>query len=440
MRRRAFSLRLRLIAGLLATTALACVFFAFLALLFAYSVEDSLFEQDLKNVAALQQAHWSATGTLATTGQDHIRVYADPVGFPADLARAHAEDPDHIEFRGDAGRHYHLLAFDLPGVANPAWLVAEVSDRMVVVPLREKMLPFMAGCVLAVLLIVGLIGYGLANRATEPLARLAASVSAQTSPPAPRIAAADYPANEIGLLATALEDAFERIRAFVDRERGFTRDVSHELRTPLAVIRGAAELAGIQPGLPGAVAGPLKRIVDAERQMEETVVMLLALAREEGRDASRESVLLAPLVEAAILSASDRFGGGDREVSIHIPEAATAWLDRAGFILILDNLIGNAFQHAPGHGLGVALDGTVLVIASGGPGLPVSVSSRAGQPFAKGPDSAGYGLGLSIVKRLCERDEISMSLSGAGADGTVVRLDLGRSRQASGPTSTDTET
>lgn len=424
MTRRIHSLRLRLILGLLVTTGLACLLFSFLVLLFAYSVEDSLFEQELLNEGTRQQAHWRATGALAQPGADHIRVFRDPAGFPSDLARAFAQDPDHKEFPGDGLRRYHVRRLALPGVEAPVWMVAEVGDRQVVLSLREKMLRFLTSSALAILLAVGVIGYLLISRATAPLARLAASVSVQTAPPAPRIAAADYPPNEIGRLATALEGAFERIRALVDRERSFTRDISHELRTPLAVIRGAAELIERRPDLPDAVAAPLKRIADAERRMEETVTLLLALAREEGRDAPRERVLLTPLVEAAVLSASDRFGGRDRDVSIDLPQTAAAWLNRAGFILILDNLIGNAFQHAADYALRITLDDAALVIASGGPGLPASISSQVGQPFAKGPDSDGLGLGLSIVRRLCERDDIPMRVSESGPDGMTVRLDL----------------
>jgi signal transduction histidine kinase len=424
MTRRLHSLRLRLILGLLVTTGLACLLFSFLVLLFAYSVEDSLFEQELLNEGVRQQAHWRATGALAQPGADHIRVFRDPAGFPPDLARAFAQDPNHKEFSGDGMRRYHVRMLALPGVEAPVWLVAEVGDRQVVLNLRRKMLGFLTNSALIILLVVGVVGYVLISRATAPLARLAAGVSVQTSPPAPRIVAADYPPNEIGRLAAALEAAFERIRAFVDRERSFTRDISHELRTPLAVIRGAAELIERRPDLPRDVAAPLKRIADAERRMEETVTLLLALAREEGGDAPRERVLLAPLVEAAVLAASDRFGGRDRDVSIGLPQTAAACLNRAGFILILDNLIGNAFQHAADDRLGVSLDGATLAIASGGPGLPASVSSRVGQPFAKGPDSAGLGLGLSIVKRLCERDDIPMTVLDHGQGGMTVRLDL----------------
>ena len=431
MIRRSLSLRQQLILGMLAITAFAALLFSALTLLFAYVIEDILFEQELMRHGQVQQTHWRETGRLAETGSDHIRIYRDPPQFPADLARGHAENPDHTEFRGEGGNHYQVLSLDLPGTDEDVWLVADVSDQQVVPNLREKMMGFFIVTALLILAIVGVLSWLLANRATAPLLRLAGHVSAQGPNQVPQVSAMDYPANEIGRLADALQGAFERIRAFVMRERSFTRDISHELRTPLAVMRGAAELIQRQPDLPDTVTAPLARIVEAERRMEETVALLLALAREEGQGAGRERVRLSPLVELAVLSASDRFGGAERQVAVDVPGDAEAVLNRAGFILILDNLVGNAFQHAADHRLDITLDGATLIIASGGPGIPDEVAARAGQPFAKGADSDGLGLGLSIVKRLCERDAIPMTLTASDL-GTVVRLDL---RLATGPAS-----
>lgn len=45
-----------------------------------------------------------------------------------------------------------------------------------------------------------------------------------------------------GVLAKALEQAMQRVEAFVERELQFSRDASHELRTPVTVIKGAVEL------------------------------------------------------------------------------------------------------------------------------------------------------------------------------------------------------
>lgn len=417
------SLRLQLVLSILGMTLFAALMFGFLTLLFAHSVEDSLFEQELIRQGATVQQNWVKTGRLSETGSDYISVYREPSLFPADLGKAFVADPDHREFRSDDGSHYQVLEISLPGTGESAWLAADLNGRQVVPDLHEKMIRFFVSTTAIIMLFVASMGWLLASRLTAPLSRLAQNVSSQDRHEVPAITGSDYPGNEVGRLAIALESAFERIEAFVARERGFTRDVSHELRTPLAVIRGGIELIENQPDLPERARVPLARIRQAERRMTETVQLLLALAREEGQNAQREQVALAPLVEAAVLAASDRFGGRDRTVTVDVPAEAFVSLSRPGFLMILDNLISNAFQHAPAHALRIALEDSTLIIASGGPPIPAKIAANAGQPFIKGPASEGAGLGLSIIQRLCARDDIPLDLS-VSEQGSIVRLYL----------------
>nr|WP_246623961.1 HAMP domain-containing sensor histidine kinase [Sphingomonas colocasiae] len=287
------------------------------------------------------------------------------------------------------------------------------------------MLVFLAIWTLGLLAATGLIGYWLASRATEPLTRLARLVSDTPPDRVPAIAAAHFPPNEIGVLAGALDRAFGRIRAFVDRESRFTRDASHELRTPLAVIQSATELIATGRDLPPAIAAPLARIAHAGEDMDRTIGLLLELAREENAGAATGSVALLPLIEKAVLDASERFGGGERDVTIAVPEGRMVQASRTGLALILANLIGNAFQHTSGGRLSIAMAGDALVIADSGPGIAPAVVGSAGIPFVKGAESGGHGLGLSIVKRLCDRDGIGFDVETVETGGARIRLLFG---------------
>ncbi len=419
---RAFSLRRRIILSFLAMMAVACLLFGFFSFLFAYSVEDSLFEDALRGEVSHQQAYWRAHRAFDRPGRDYIAIHADPSGFPADLRRQYGREPGRSEFAGDAGRHYHVMRFDLPGGGRTAYAVAEVSRHLVVRPVRPEMLTFLALLALGMLVATGLIGYWLANRATEPLTRLAGQISDAPSDRVPGIVAAQFPANEIGVLAQALERAFDRIRAFVEREGRLTRDASHELRTPLAVINSAAELIATHRDLPPSIADPLRRIAQAGEEMERTIELLLELAREESAQSRAENIVLLPLIEASVLDASERYGGGDRDVVISVPEAATVHASPTGVALILANLIGNAFQHASDGRLSIDMAGDVLTIADGGPGIAPDIAGTIADPFVKGVGSSGHGLGLSIVRRLCDRDGIAFAIEEAPGAGTLARL------------------
>jgi len=424
MTARATSLRRRIVSAFLATIAITCLLFGFFGFMIAYSVEDSLFEDTLRDEMAFQQVHWQRNRAFARPARDYLALYRTPAEFPPDLRSAFEEAPRQHEYSGTEGRHYHVARFTLPDGDGPAFAVAEVSRHLVVRPVRSEILSFLAGWAVAILVVAGGIGYWLATRATAPLTRLASTLARSGHGEIPHVATTDFPDNEIGTLARSLEHAFDRIRAFVERETAFTRDVSHELRTPLAVIRSSAELVEARNELSPPGKRAMRRIATAARDMERTIDLLLALAREERTGGARERVELLPLVEAALLDASDRFGGSDYQVDIAIPANTSVIASSTGLSLILVNLVGNAFQHARGGHLSITLDHHRLSIIDNGPGIADEIIAADGEAFIKGNGSTGYGLGLGIARRLCEREAIILEIEASRFSGTSVHLNL----------------
>ena len=90
--------------------------------------------------------------------------------------------------------------------------------------------------------------------------------------------------------------------------------------------------------------------------------------------------------------------------------------------LVLNNLIGNCFQHVGTGKLVIDLQGDSLTITDDGPGL--AIDGDPFTPFAKGKASAGSGLGLDIARRLCAAAGIGLS-AGRGPDGTGAQFRLG---------------
>ncbi|MFN7028562.1 MAG: sensor histidine kinase [Sphingopyxis sp.] len=419
MTRQSYSLRRRVIAALVATVLATSAVFGLATFIFAYTLEDRLFSTALASEVERQQQSWRRDGELSPPEVAYIKVYAGKAGLPADLAQQVAANPDQREFYGAAGRHYHVEHFALdrrPGAppgGPPAVAVAEVSRYLLVRPVRDGMIQFLIGLSLFIALVMALLGWWLANRAMRPLSRLAKDVADGGSETVPVVRAEDYPANEIGVLAGALGQAFQRIRGFVDRERSFTRDASHELRTPLAVIRGAAEVIAQRGDLPAPIPEALRRIETATIDMTQTLDLLLALARE-GDALPVESIALRPVVEKAIAAAAVRFSANRIAVSNDVAGDATIIAEPTALQLVLNNLIGNAFQHAAAANLQIEFQQDCLTICDDGPGMGMVADPFA--PFAKGEASVGSGLGLDIVRRLCAAAGMDLS-SGAGPSG-----------------------
>jgi len=414
-------LRNRLMLAFAGFALLVAALYGFYVVLFAYLVEDRFFQGLLQQEAERQLAHHAAHDGWLRPQLPFVSLHVDPATLPDGLAARLAEETWRREFPGAEGRHYHLQLLEAPG--RDAWLAAEVSRQLVVRPMRGGIAHWLGWSSLGVLALALSVGAWIAHRLTAPLSRLAGLVETASPSRMPRNFSAGFPDNEVGTLARGLEHLIRRVDDFVAREREFTRDASHELRTPLAVIRSACERLRAREDLDAASRRQLDHLRQSAQQLEQTVAILLALAREESHAEAAADVAVLALVERVIVDQAMVLDAHDAEVRIDIPAGLRARLPETVLHIVLTNLIGNAFAHARGGTIDIHVaDGWLRIVNSA-----VDVPAEASQPFVKGADSAGYGLGLAIVRRLCERHAIATRF-GTQGDRMVASLDLRLSR------------
>lgn len=413
-------LRNRLMLAFAGFTLLVAVLFALYVVLFVYTVEDQLFETMLDREVAAQQAYHAEHGRWATPRDGFMSIVAANSDLPDGIPDVLREEPQRREFAGAEGRHYHLRTLQSADANQaPAWLVAEVSSLLVVRPMRAQILQLLAWSGAAMVALALLLGGWLARRTTAPLSRLADAVGDATPERLPPGFAAGFPDDEVGVVARRLDDLIARVRAFVEREREFTRDASHELRTPLTVIRTATERLGMEAGLSDTARRHLDHIAQSSRRLEQTVVLLLSLAREQASPGAELATPVLPVLERVIVEHSPLLEGKPVEVQVDVTRDVFTFLPATVLDILLSNLVGNAFAHTREGRVVVDMDGRTLRIANPGGG----VSEGDFAPFAKGDDSSGFGLGLSIVRRLCERHGIALRIDGVAGQ-TVARLTL----------------
>ena len=426
MRVRRHSLRGRIVFTIIGSVIATSLIFGLAAFGIAYTTEDRLFRDALADEVMHQKASWQRTGAMATPKNPDVSIYRGNEPLPPDIRKEFAESRRQSEFYGREGRHYHIQRFELNDGRSgagpePAVAVMEVSQDLLVRPYRDSIIALLVGISLFIAISMAIFGWWLVNRAMKPLSALAKDV-ANAEFAIPVLDAKNYPANEIGTLAEALEQAFARIHGFVDRERTFTRDASHELRTPLAVVRGAAEVIALNRDLPLHFAEPLRRIETATTDMTLALDQLLALARE-SEGVLKESVALRPMIDKAVSWAKMRYPNGQIAVSTKVENNAAVLVHPTSLQLVLNNLIGNCFQHVGNGQLVIDFDGSCLSISDDGPGFETDADPFT--PFAKGNDSNGSGLGLDISRRLCEAAGISLTAGGSnGGRGAHFRLEF----------------
>lgn len=426
------SLRRRLTVAFALIALCTALLFSGFALLFMYTLEDEFFANVLAQESAHQQASWQANARLAAPLRPYVSLHRGSTTLPQDLQRQPGVARGG-EFYGDAGRHYHVRQLELPSAPGMAassraaqahiLLVAEVSRELLVRPRLPSVLGLLGASLLIILLLTLVLGYWLAWRATRPLEALAHLVGSAAPAQLPKGFAAGYPANEIGALAHALDDAMARVAAFIEREQNFTRDASHELRTPLAVIEGAAFLLASQP-MPPQAAQQLQRIRSAATQMTQTVDTLLALAREDLAPTmvAAHAVPLLPLAESTVVQLAHLLDGKPVEVDVAIDPQAQFTAPRSALAIVLANVVGNAFQHTQSGCVRIQFAGGRLEVRDQGPGIDPAIRERLFEAGVKGAASSGHGLGLSIARRLAQRIGLELTLETGPAGGTVAAL------------------
>jgi signal transduction histidine kinase len=290
----------------------------------------------------------------------------------------------------------------------------------------------LTGAILLALLAVA--GRWLIARGLAPLEKMAITADVITSqgdltarmPDPGDHAEASQLAAAINTMLDRIQHAFGARWSSEQKVRQFAADASHELRTPLTTIRGYAEL--YRQGALGETELPnaMRRIEQEADRMSSLVAELLELARlDRTSSLDLSDVDLSELVRDA--AADARAVEPDRRVTAQAPASFRVTADEPRLRQVLANLLGNVREHTPaGTPVAVRLsragEGALLEVTDAGPGMTEEESMRAFDRFYRGTHNGtgGSGLGLSIVHAIAAaHGGHAMLRSGAGVGTTV---------------------
>ncbi|NQZ10635.1 MAG: HAMP domain-containing histidine kinase [Algicola sp.] len=410
------SIRNRIIIyfGLLAL--IVSAIFSVFNLVFMWSVEDLALQQILKTEKAHVLKGYFTHQQFNLPRHGSVSLYLSIDDFPPSIKDSFLQDPNQSEIFSDNGENYHIL----PILKEPeAYLVGEFSEQLIVRPIADTVLMFLGFVTVLLVLVSCAIGWMLANKAVKPLSSLLQLLQSTTPEKLPQNFAKQYSEDEVGYLAQTLESTLVRIRDFIQREQHFTRDVSHELRTPIAVIKGAGELIAQQ--LDSEKYPVVARLNSAVLQMEQIIETLLNLAREEKDWSYKETFKLLPKIEDCVIQYATLIGQKPVELDITLGPADAVHANPVAVEILLANIISNAFKHIQQGTVVIAYSDNLLSITDTGQGISEELKGRIFQSGVKGEKSSGFGVGLSLVKRLCQRQGIRIAVH-SSEKGTRVEL------------------
>lgn len=292
--------------------------------------------------------------------------------------------------------------------------------------------------VLLVLLLASAGGYFLARKSLAPVA----SMNSQTQ----RISAENLsarldvtnPRDELGHLATTINDLLTRLENAFKEQQRFIADASHELRTPLAVLRGETEVALGKTRTIEEYQQSLSLIQDEAERLSRIVEDLFILARQpiNTRAAlNKERVSLNEAVRDCARAAQVlAFRKGVRlKLENDSPSIALNG-DEDLIKRMLLNLLDNAVKYTPAGGeisLGlVRQNGNAeIVVRDTGIGIPAEAQPRVFDRFyrvdkARARTVGGAGLGLSIAQWIVEVHGGSINLTSTPGHGSTFTIVL----------------
>ena len=282
---------------------------------------------------------------------------------------------DAPEFRGSVlSRHLNYRI-----VLHPE-LVNEMRGE------QEDIIYIISAVVIATLLVTIMAAF-LAKRLARPIIKLRQQVELLT--PESGVLKPMKRNDEVGQLSRAFASQMERLRAFAKREQAFTRFASHELRSPVTLMRGNLDL--LRQSMPDTPLNQriIKRMDSATRRISLLIEAFLWLGRE-----NKDSITIPtePVDTDKLNHLIDELIGSLSEperTRIRLDLAEINWSIKPLMLsIVLDNLIRNALIHS--------LSDVVLKATQKGIELTNSMDNSY-------RDTAQFGIGLQIVKKLCEQ-------------------------------------
>jgi len=383
--------------------ALVCSFavFTIMVVFFGFTLEDDIFELQVSEAAdkflAENPSPLVDSGILAGLDMTYyVGLEAMPAWLRAEVDPSYRDRP--FEVFGKKHGHFHALVRTMADGRN-LYVFFNARPFVQSTPQIKGFLVVIGGMAGLGLLLSLFFLNRMSRKVSGPLEGMAALLADGESlagrvdlpPEAPR---------ELHALAQAIEERDRRIQTLLERERQFNRDASHELRTPLAVAFGAAEVLEEKQKSSAA----LTRLKGAIKDMQQLTEGILWLGRDPG---GAHSCDIGAVCEGTIKAYRHLVGRRDVVVKVEGDEGALMPVPEAVAHVMVGNVMRNALSYTDRGSVTVFFGKNMVEVLDTGVGFGGAELSRQ-----------GFGVGLTLVERLCSHFGIAFDVAARDEGGT----------------------
>ncbi len=226
---------------------------------------------------------------------------------------------------------------------------------------------------------------------------------------------------EIAQIGEAFDRYLTRLDSFVEREQSFTAAASHELRTPLSVIVGALDILDINVTTPPQRRA-LQRIRRATTDMQAFIEATLFLSREDSNTlVDQPATSLRNVVQELITETTPVLEMKGITLEQSLKDDVVIQQPRSILLITIGNILKNAIEHSQGDHLTITVRENVLQIRDNGVGISVDDQHQIYEAsYSTKP--GGTGLGLNLVRRICDRFQWTLTLDSQPGGGTTFTI------------------
>lgn len=209
---------------------------------------------------------------------------------------------------------------------------------------------------------------------------------------------------EFNDLEIAVNTLLKRNTELFDQQKQFIGNASHELQTPLAIVINKLELLVEKGNLNDEQAQSISDTIRIVEQLVRTNKSLLLLSKIENRQFPNSAyVLLNDIIKQILSDFEDLAEFRDISVSFTERDRVTIETDPALADILVSNLIRNAIfhNHPSGGSITIELSKDRFTVCNSSNNEPLDeklIFTR----FYKSDNTHGSGLGLSVVKAICD--------------------------------------
>lgn len=274
-----------------------------------------------------------------------------------------------------------------------------------------------------------LVGYGASIRLLSPVHALIGAINKTSLHDIVPVDTLNGPRNdEFVQLIKTYNDMVIRLKTMASRQREFVANASHELKTPLARAVSSLDLLDVaSPHFVSDVSHIKHDLLDINTLLER----LLVLSKIRERGPIHEKTLLSTVLLTIQNYFSTRLTEKNISFVTHGIGNITIPLPKEYAVIVLQNIVGNAIKYSP-HSTTITFSSEVnngiitISVSDQGQGMNYLDKLRMFDRFFRGSKTRtgteGYGVGMALVKEICDEYGATIEVLSAENKGTKITL------------------